>query len=86
MADQNKRTKISPRTPAMESLLSVGYGGMTVKRAETILAERKKDPATWPYSEAEKAEAFLAAYNSDPQVISKRVGSTLRDKPELMEA
>jgi hypothetical protein len=71
-------SQIKPGTPEMEALLGVGYGGMTAAYAQEIVAARKKDPATYPFAEGQKAEAFLSAYRGTPQVISKRVGSTLK--------
>lgn len=56
--------KIKPETPEMEAFLSVGYGGMTVEKAEQIIKERKEKPELWPYEELEKAQAFLAAYHA----------------------
>ncbi len=67
---------IKPKTPEMEALLGVGYGGMTVEKAKTIIKERKEDPQLWPYSEYEKAVAFLAAYEAQARVISTRPGDT----------
>lgn len=70
--------QIKPGTPEMETLLGVGYGGMTAAQAQEIIATRKKDSAAYPFAEAQRAEAFMAAYRGSPQVISKRVGSTLK--------
>jgi hypothetical protein len=56
--------KVEPGTPEMEALLSTGYKGMTVEKAQLIIEERKKDPHTWPLERVEQAEAFLAAYNA----------------------
>lgn len=82
MANQvSKQSRIEPKTKEMENYLSVGYNGLTVAQAREIIAARAKDPATYPYSEQQRAEAFLAAYNSAPVAISKRIGSTL-PKPE----
>ena len=53
-----------------EALLSRGYGGMTRQRAETIIAERKANPALWPLDYAERAQAFLDALTTKPRVIS----------------
>ena len=39
-----------------------------------IIAERKQNPAAWPYEMLEKAQAFLEAYSARPQVISPYVG------------
>ena len=65
---------IKPGTAEAEHLIGSGYRGMTVKRAEQIIAERAKDPHTWPLERVEEAEAFLAAYKTPAQVISKRPG------------
>lgn len=62
---------IKPGTPEMESFLGVGYGGMTVEKAKTIIKERKENPALWPYEMVEKAQAFLAAYEASPIAIDK---------------
>lgn len=72
--------QIKPNTPEMETYLSVGYGGMTAAQAQEIIAARKKDPGAFPFAEAQKAEAYMAAYRATPQVISKRVGSTLKQE------
>lgn len=66
---------IQPKTPAMERLLSAGYGGMTVKKAQQIIKEREANPTTWPYEKYEQAQAFLEAYNAPPPA------PTATDKP-----
>jgi hypothetical protein len=66
---------IKPETPQMELYLAAGYPGMTVAKAKTIIAERKQNPAAWPYEMLEKAQAFLEAYSARPQVISPDRGS-----------
>ena len=58
----------------METYLGVGYDGMTVAKAETIIEERRKKPELWPYSEYQKAEAFLAAYRAKPIAIDTAPG------------
>ena len=65
---------IKPETPQMEQYLAAGYPGMTVAKAKAIIAERKQNPAAWPYEMLEKAQAFLEAYSARPQVISPYVG------------
>lgn len=86
-ADQNqtdekdKRSRIRPGTPEMEAYLGVGYGGMKVDEAETIVAQWEKDPTRWPLDEVRKAQAFLAAYRATPQVIDKTPGKT-QSNPE----
>ena len=67
---------VKPGSPEHEQLLSVGYGGMTKEMALTIIAERKKDPASWPYEELKKAQAFLAALNAgSPKPTSEQIGT-----------
>ena len=71
----SNRSRIAFGSPGHESLLSGGYGGMTRATAEQIIAERKKDPHTWPWAEYQKALAFLEALNvKDPQPSSIRPG------------
>jgi len=65
---------VLPKTPAMEQLLSIGYGGLTVKKARTIISEREKDPNSWPYEMLEKAQALLAAYETSSEPISTDPG------------
>lgn len=57
-------------SPELERLLGAGYGGMDREMANTILAERKANPAVWPFDMAQKAKAFLAALDATPQVIA----------------
>ena len=71
---KDNTTRIQPGSPEMEAYLGVGYGGMTVAKAKASIAERKANPMSHPYEEMEKAEAFLAAYNGKPEVISKVPG------------
>ena len=64
-------------TPEMESLLSVGYGGMTVEDAERIIREREANPLTHDIKDYKDAKAFLAAYNAkgeDLMPTSKKPG------------
>lgn len=70
--NKDQTIKILPGTPQMEAYLRSGYPEMTVEKAKTIIRERKENPAMWPYEMLERAEAFLAAYNSSPQVVSER--------------
>ena len=74
MKGQGKLQHYAPESTELEALLASGYGGMTRRKAETIIAERKTNPASWPYEQYEAAEAFLAALKSKPSVISKREG------------
>jgi hypothetical protein len=72
---EDAQPKVKPGTPEMETLLSTGYKGMTVERANTIIEERKKDPQAWPLERAEEAQAFLDAYNAkDRKPTSDRRG------------
>lgn len=60
---------ILPGTPEMEAFLSVGYDGMNIEKANTIIRERKENPQSWPYEMLEKAQAFLAAYSAKAVII-----------------
>lgn len=60
---------ILPETPEMEAFLSVGYDGMSIDKANTIIRERKDNPQSWPYEMLEKAQAFLAAYSTKAVAI-----------------
>jgi len=59
----DKPKSIEFRTPAMEAYVGVGYGGMTLAKAELIIKERKEKPDSWPYEMLEKAQGFIEAYN-----------------------
>ena len=73
--DLSKLKTLKPGTVEMEQYLAVGYPDIgTVAKAKAIIEERGKNPALWPYEMAEKAQAFLAAYNGKVQVISNRPG------------
>jgi len=66
-------TKIEPGTPEMERYLAIGYPRIaTVEKARAVIKERKEKPELWPYEVLEQAEAFLAAYEARPQVISAK--------------
>lgn len=65
---------VKRKTPEMEHLLGIGYEGMTVKQARQIIKERAENPQLWPFEEVRRAEAFLAAYETEPIVVSKRAG------------
>jgi hypothetical protein len=66
---------IQPGSVEMESFLAIGYPKIgSRKKAETIIKERQANPAMWPYELYEQAEAFLAALDAKPSVISKRPG------------
>lgn len=77
---EDKTPHIRPNTPEMERFLQAGYPGMTVEKAKTIIAERKASPLSWPYSEKEKAEAFLAAYETAPRAIDPHPGHAPKDR------
>jgi len=63
---------ILPKTKEMEAYLQVGYPDMSVEKAKTIIKERKETPGLWPYEMLEKAEAFLAAWEGSPIVVSTK--------------
>ena len=75
MVDKKGNKEIKPKTPEMEAFLAVGYA-MDLAQAKRIIAERDKDPHLWPYEEYRKAQAFIEAYESVPQVISSTPGWT----------
>ena len=66
------RKTILPETKEMEAYLQIGYPDMSVEKAKTIIKERRENPALWPYTMVEKAEAFLAAYSSSPIAVSPK--------------
>jgi len=67
-------SRIEPGSQEMEMLLSVGYPGMSRQKAEAIIRERKENPALWPYSKIEEAEAYLAALDATPIAIDTEPG------------
>lgn len=69
-----KTNAILPGTPEMEAFLQVGYPDMTVKKANLIIKERGENPQIWPYSEYERALAFLSAYGEKSRAISTDEG------------
>jgi len=62
----------APGSKELEALLQAGYPDLSKAKAERIIAERAKRPELWPYAMQERAEAFLAALNSVPVVVSTR--------------
>ena len=79
---------ILPETPAMATYLEAGYG-MSLEKAQTIIAERPKTPGLWPYEMFEKAQAFVEAYEAHPKPGPGRKAWRLtphvpqqRDKPK----
>jgi len=61
-------------SPELEAFLQAGYGDMSREKAETIIKERKANPASWPYEQYERAQAFLAALLTAPTVVSSTPG------------
>jgi len=72
---------IKPGTPEMAAYLEGGYG-MSLEKAQTIIEERPKNPALWPYEVYEKAQAFMAAYNATPEPVSTRKAWRLTPHPD----
>jgi len=66
------RKTILPNTKEMEAYLQIGYPDMSVEKANLIIKERRENPALWPYTMVEKAEAFLAAYSGTPIAVSTK--------------
>jgi hypothetical protein len=58
----------------LEGFLQSGYQDMSREKAETIIRERKANPASWPYEQFERAQAFLSALLTAPTVVSNRPG------------
>lgn len=75
-----KLLKIEPGTKEMEVFLQAGYPEMTEEKANTIIAERKENPSLWPYAMLEKAQSFLAAFNSRPRAVDT-TPHWVREKP-----
>lgn len=69
---EDKHIPILPGTPAMENHLGIGYGGLTVKDAEEIVAAAKKDRVSVAPQDLKNAVAFLQAYHAKPIVVAKR--------------
>jgi len=59
-----------------------GYPDLTVEKCRRIIAERAKDPRTWPYEQLQRAEAFLAAWESTPIAVSTKIPKNLVDHSE----
>ena len=71
---ENAQPHVKPKTVQAEALLQAGYG-LTVAECKAIIKERDADPVTWPLEEYRKAQAMLAAYNTEtPQPSSTRAG------------
>lgn len=67
-----KLNRFPPQSPPALALLNAGYPDLTPERAEAIIRERAKNPATYSLDEVRQAEAFLAAWRATPQVVSTR--------------
>jgi len=67
-------TPVKRKTPEMEALLGVGYGGMTVASAKQIIKERDANPMAHPYEVYQDAKAFLQAYETEGVAVSTRAG------------
>ena len=68
---EDAQVKIAPGSEAHEMLLQSGYH-MTREQAEAIIRERDEKPERWPYEVYERAKAFLAALEAEPEVVSTR--------------
>lgn len=71
----------APNSIELETFLGAGYGGMTKEDALRIIKERDANPAIWPFTEYQKAKAFLAALAARPQVVSKRKPWQVNGRP-----
>jgi len=75
MAKTRKNTiePILPKSKELEALLGLAYK-MDAKKAQMIKDDWEKNGSTskFPYDKYEAAEAFLEAFNSKAEVISKR--------------
>ena len=81
MATKEKETKaeylpnIKPGTPEMETFLAAGYPDIGTKaHAKEIIAERKANPAMITWELAQRAEAYLAALDTQSIVIDPTPG------------
>jgi len=71
---EDAQPHVLPKTVQAEALLQVGYG-LTVADCKAIIKERDADPVRWPLEEYRKAQAMLAAYNTEtPKPSSTRLG------------
>lgn len=64
--------RIRPETPEMEAFLAVGYGGLTVAEAESIVEAATKNRNSVAPQDLKNAKAFLEAYHTAPRVVAKR--------------
>jgi hypothetical protein len=71
----SKTPTIRTRTPEMEAHLGIGYG-LTLADAQTIVdavdVEKGGNPQAYPYTEVNKARAFIAAYSATPKPVATR--------------
>jgi hypothetical protein len=64
---------VLPGTPAMETLVSAGYG-ITLEEANEIIKTRKENPGLVSYDDYKKALNMIAAYKTKPIVIDPQPG------------
>ncbi len=69
----NTVSPILPKSKELEALLGIAYH-MDAKKAQMIKDDWEKNGSAskFPYDKYEAAEAFLEAYNTKAEVISKR--------------
>jgi hypothetical protein len=72
-ADALKRNYIKPGSPEHLALLEGSYG-LTLKEAETIVADWEKDHQAYPLEEVRRARAMIEAAKAKPQVIDQTPG------------
>ena len=60
-------------TPEMARLVEGGYA-MSVDEAKKILADWATNPQTWPHDMVKKARGCIAAFETDPIVVSEKPG------------
>jgi len=71
---EDAQPHVKPKTPQAEALFQVGYG-LSVAECKAIIKERDANPVAWPLEEYRKAQAMLAAYNTEtPKPSSTRLG------------
>ncbi len=57
-----------------EIMISIGYDGMMLADAKTIIKERAEKPELWPWEQFKRAQAVIAANGAKPIVVSTRAG------------
>ena len=70
---EDAQPMVKPKSKAAAALLESGYG-FSIETARAIIKERDANPQTWPIERYEAAKAMLAAYVTEPQVVSTRPG------------